>query len=149
MGGLLGGSLQRGRWIISVCSVSLKEIGFLSAGWYNGRNWLATGWMGRTDGPDGTGFGTGTVWRDRRWQAPRERHNCLLRCAWQLEAVGGSGKRWLQPICLVLQGRRLFVPEHQNNPNRLHTNPNWNVVHDSINNTYDTILLWLHTNLNF
>ena len=47
MGGLLGVSLQSRRWIVSVCSSSLGEIGFLCAGWYNGRNWLATGWVVR------------------------------------------------------------------------------------------------------
>ena len=40
-----------------------------------------------------------------------------------------------------MHGLIVFMSEQQNNPNRLHTNPNYNVVQDSINNTYDTILL--------
>ena len=55
--------------------------------------------------------------------------------------VAGGGKWYLPPIASELQGRRVIVPEHQNNQNRLHTNPNCNVVQDSINNTYDTIVL--------
>ena len=45
MGGLLGGSLQRRHCIVSVCSGSLVEIGFLYAGWYILKTCLATGWM--------------------------------------------------------------------------------------------------------
>ena len=48
MGGLLGGSFQRRRWIVSVCSVLLGKTGFFCAGWYNGRNFLANGWMVET-----------------------------------------------------------------------------------------------------
>ena len=62
--------------------------------------------------------------------------------------AAGSGKWWLIPIVLVLQGHGVFVSEYQNNPNRLHTNKNCNIVKDGINNTYDTIVLWLHTNMN-
>ena len=40
------------------------------------------------------------------------------------------------------------MSEKQNDPNRLHTNSTCNVLQDSINNMYDTILLWLHTNTN-
>ena len=49
MEGLLGGSLQRRRWIVSVFSGFLGENGFLCAGWYIGINWLATVLMVRTD----------------------------------------------------------------------------------------------------
>ena len=42
---------------------------------------------------------------------------------------------------MVLQGRGVFVSEQQNNTNRLHTNQNCNVVQDSVQNTYDTIVL--------
>ena len=121
MGGLLGGSLQRRLCIISVCSGSLGEIGFLYAGWYNGRNWLATAGQDVQTGWDGDG--TGVEWRDRRYQAPRERHHCILRCGGRLQAAGGGGKRWLSPITSVLQGRGVFFSEQQNNPNRMHINP--------------------------
>ena len=61
-------------------------------------------------------------------------------------AQRGSGKRWLTPIVSELKGRGLFLSEQQNNTNRLHTNRNQHVVQDIIKNTYDTIVLWLHTN---
>ena len=55
-----GGSLQRRRWLdligwivwivsVSVFLVLLVETDFLCAGWYNGKNWLATVWMVQTD----------------------------------------------------------------------------------------------------
>ena len=60
MGCLLGGFLQRRHWIVSVSSILLIEIGFLCAGCYNGRNWIATVWMVRVDriewGWDGGGM---------------------------------------------------------------------------------------------
>ena len=37
---------------------------------------------------------------------------------------------------LVLQGRGVFLLDQQNNPDRLHTNPNCNIVKDSKSNTY-------------
>ena len=55
--------------------------------------------------------------------------------------AGGGRKRWLPTITSALQGRGLSVSEQQNNPNRLHTNPNCNIVQYIIKNTYDTILL--------
>ena len=77
-----------------------------------------------------------------------ERHRCLLMYNGQLIATGGGRKQWLPPITSVLQGRGVFVSDHQNNPNRLHTNPNEHVVQDSIKNVYNTTVLWLHTNPN-
>ena len=49
----------------------------------------------------------------------------------------------------MIQGRRVFVSEKQNNQNRLRINPNCNIVHDGIDNTYDKIVLWLHTHMNY
>ena len=57
-----------------------------------------------------------------------------------------GGKRCLPQILSVLQGRGLFVSDQQNNPNRLHTNPNCNVVQYSIKNTYNTTVPWMDTN---
>ena len=45
----------------------------------------------------------------------QEDHHWLLR---------GGGKQCIAPIESVLQGNGVFVSEQQNNPNRLHTNPN-------------------------
>ena len=42
----------------------------------------------------------------------------------------------------MLQGRGVFVSEQENNPNRLHKNPNCNVEQDSINNIYNTIVIY-------
>ena len=43
----------------------------------------------------------------------------------------------------------LFVSKKRKNSNRLHTNPNYNVVRNSINITYGKFFLWLYTNPNF
>ena len=40
------------------------------------------------------------------------------------------------------------MSDQKNNTNRLHTIWNYRVVQDSINDMYDTIVLWLHTNPN-
>ena len=48
-------SLKRRLLIVPVCSGLLGEIGFLCAGWHNGRNWLDNSWMGRTDQTDRMG----------------------------------------------------------------------------------------------
>ena len=126
---------------------TLDRIGLL---WFSRRNWLfmrwlvqweklASYWMDGADRLDetrvGHGWYGGTNIRRRRGSAT----------IFYLGAAG-DWKRWLPPIASVLQGRGLFVSEKQNNPNRLHTNPNWNVVKDSINNTYNTTVLWLYTN---
>ena len=50
----------------------------------------------------------------------------------------GSGRQEMVRWCCK---GGVFVSESQNNPNRLYTNPNCYVVQDSINNTYDTIVL--------
>ena len=57
--------------------------------------------------------------------------------------LGASGgrKRWMPPILSVLQVRGVFMSERHNNPNRLHTNPNFTVVQDSINNMYGAIVI--------
>ena len=41
------------------------------------------------------------------------------------------------------------MSDQHNNPNRLQTNPIFNVVQDSINNTYDTIVLQTAVNLTY
>ena len=57
------------------------------------------------------------------------------------EGAVGGGKQCIPPIMPVLQGLGVLVSDQENNPNRLHTNPNCNVVQDSINNTYNTIVI--------
>ena len=99
--------------------------------------------LGRLDqsgGPDGDR----AVRADRQLRAGSQNRSATNGSWW---AAGGE-KRWLTPITLVLKGRGVFVLEQHINTNRLHTNPNYNVVQDSINNTYDTIVLWLHKNPN-
>ena len=72
----------------------------------------------------------------------RERHHWLL---------GGGGQREVVAVTnlSVMQGHGVFVSEQQNNPNRLHTDPNCNVEQYSTNNRYNIIVLWLHTNPNY
>ena len=85
------------------------------------------------------GSAGGSTVKDRRPE--RERHHWILR-------VAGDRKLWLTPFFSFLKVRRVFVSEYQNNPHRMHKNPNHNVVQDNINNTYDAIVPWLHTNQN-
>ena len=114
--------------------------------------------MDGTDGPDGTGVGWGgmegptlsgagtgapPLALEERWAAGGGQ-----RAAGGERRAAGSGKQWLAPISLVLQGCGLIVSEQKNNTNRLHKNCNEHVVQDSINNTYDKIVLWLYTNPN-
>ena len=76
------GSLKRRCCIILVRSGLLGEIIFLCPGWYNGRNWLATGWMGRMD-QMGWGWGWGT-------DVIRHRIGSATIVSW----VTGEGRRW-------------------------------------------------------
>ena len=95
--------------------------------------------IGRLGSLDRLGVPDGdrAVWVDRQFRAGRQNGRSTIR---YLVVMGGR-KLWMPPIPSVLQVRGVFMLEHHNNPNRLHTNTNFTVVQDSINNTYDAIVL--------
>ena len=84
------GSFQRRHFILSVCSILLREIGLLCNGWYNAINWRTTGWMVQMDWTDRMGWG----W-DEGSGVSRRRIRSVTIGSW---GVVGSGKQWQPPI---------------------------------------------------
>ena len=117
----------------------LTALGLLVQKWPGGSD--LAGLIGKVDP-----MGTGQCGQIYGWGRSAVTEASPLALKGRREA--GDGKWCLPPILMVLQGCRVFVSEKQNDPNRLHTNSSCNVLQDSINNMYDTILLWLHTNTN-
>ena len=97
----------------------MGEIGFLLAAWDKRNRWV--GWYrGGMEGP-------GSI-------------SLALEVRWAAESGRCHHFHW------YFRGRGVFDSLQKNNYNTLHTNPNYNIVQDSKNITYDIIVLWTTTN---